>query len=40
VEEDRLAADYIIPSPLDRSVAAKVAEAVQQAARESGLARM
>jgi malate dehydrogenase (oxaloacetate-decarboxylating) len=34
-----LAADYIVPSVFDRSVAAKVAEAVATAAREAGVAR-
>ena len=40
VTDDKLSADYIIPSALDRSVAAAVAEAVAQAARDSGVARI
>lgn len=40
VTEDKLAADYIIPSALDRNVAAAVADAVAQAARETGVARL
>jgi malate dehydrogenase (oxaloacetate-decarboxylating) len=39
VGEDELAADYIIPSPFDRSVAPRVAEAVADKAREQGLVR-
>lgn len=35
VPEDKLSSEYILPSPLDRSVAKAVAEAVEQAARES-----
>ena len=40
VTDDKLTPDYIIPSALDRSVAAAVAEAVAQAARETGVARI
>lgn len=40
VTDDKLAADYIIPSPLDKSVAAAVAKAVAEAARETGVARI
>lgn len=40
VTDDKLCADYIIPSALDRSVAQAVAAAVAQAARESGVARI
>ena len=40
VTDDKLTADYIIPSPLDRTVAACVAKAVSQAAIKSGVARM
>jgi malate dehydrogenase (oxaloacetate-decarboxylating) len=40
VPEDKLAADYIIPSALDKSVAPAVAKAVAQAARESSVARI
>ena len=40
VTDDKLSADYIIPSALDRNVAKAVAEAVAQAARESGVARI
>jgi malate dehydrogenase (oxaloacetate-decarboxylating) len=36
---DQLAADYIIPSPFDRSVAPAVAEAVAESARRQGLVR-
>lgn len=38
VTDDKLSAEYIIPSALDRSVAAAVAKAVAQAARDSGVA--
>ena len=37
IGDDKLSADYIIPSPLDRAVAASVAEAVAKAAQESGV---
>ena len=38
VSDSELCADYIIPSPLDRHVAAAVAKAVAEAARKSGVA--
>ena len=40
VTDDKLSADYIIPSALDRNVAAAVAKAVAQAARDTGAARI
>jgi len=40
VTDDKLAADYIIPSALDRNVAAAVAKAVAEAARKTGVARI
>ena len=40
VTDDNLSPDYIIPSALDRSVAAAVAQAVAQAARDTGVARI
>ncbi|MCR5032368.1 MAG: NADP-dependent malic enzyme [Lachnospiraceae bacterium] len=40
VTEDKLSADYIIPSALDKSVASAVAKAVAQAARDTGVARI
>ena len=40
VSDEELNADYIIPSALDKSVAHKVAVAVAQAARDSGVARI
>ncbi|WP_298531837.1 NADP-dependent malic enzyme [uncultured Ruminococcus sp.] len=40
VTDDKLSADYIIPSALDKSVAQAVAKAVAQAARETGVARI
>ena len=40
VTEDKLSPDYIIPSALDRNVAAAVAKAVAEAARKSGVARI
>lgn len=40
VTDDKLSVDYIIPSALDRNVAAAVAEAVANAARETGVARI
>ncbi len=40
VTEDKLCADYIIPSPFDEGVAAAVAKAVAQAARDTGVARI
>ncbi len=39
VTDDKLSAEYIIPSALDRNVAKAVAEAVAQAARDTGVAR-
>lgn len=40
VTDDKLCADYIIPSALDRNVAAAVAESVAQAAKDTGVARI
>ena len=40
VTDDKLTPDYIIPSALDRDVAAAVAAAVAQAARDTGVARL
>lgn len=40
VPADKLSADYIVPSALDKSVAAKVAAAVAEAAKKSGVARI
>ncbi len=40
VTDDKLSAEYIIPSALDRNVAKAVAEAVAQAARDTGVARI
>lgn len=40
VTDDKLSADYIIPSALDKSVAAAVAKAVAEAARKTGVARI
>lgn len=40
VTDDKLSADYIIPSALDKNVAKAVAEAVAKAARETGVARL
>ena len=40
VTDDKLSADYIIPSALDKTVAQAVAKAVAQAARETGVARL
>ena len=40
VTDDKLAPDYIIPSALDRNVAAAVAAAVAEAARATGVARI
>ncbi|MCL2069755.1 MAG: NADP-dependent malic enzyme [Treponema sp.] len=37
IDDDKLSPDYIVPSPLDRAVAASVAKAVAKAARESGV---
>ena len=39
IPEENLAEDYIVPSVFDEHVAPAVAEAVAQAARESGVAR-
>ena len=36
---DKLSADYILPDPLDKRVARAMADAVMQAARETGVAR-
>ena len=38
VSEEELTPEYVIPSPFDRRVAAKVAEAVAKAAKETGAA--
>ncbi|MFV0364548.1 MAG: NADP-dependent malic enzyme [Suipraeoptans sp.] len=40
VTDDKLSAEYIIPSALDKEVADSVAEAVAEAARKSGVARI
>jgi malate dehydrogenase (oxaloacetate-decarboxylating) len=40
VKDDELTAEYIIPSALNRDVAAAVAAAVAQAARDTGVARL
>ena len=40
VTDDKLSADYIIPSALDKSVAQAVAKAVAQAAKDTGVARL
>lgn len=40
IPDDKLSADYIIPSALDRSVASAVASAVAEAARKSSAARL
>ena len=40
VTDDKLSPEYIIPSALDRDVAAAVASAVAQAARDTGVARI
>lgn len=39
IPEDALSSDYIVPSVFDSSVVTAVAEAVKQAARETGVAR-
>ena len=39
IPEEQLEADYVIPSVFDRTVASLVAEAVAQAAYDSGVAR-
>ncbi len=40
ITDDKLCAEYIIPSALDKSVAQAVAEAVAKVARETGVARI
>ena len=40
VSDDELSEEYVIPSALDKRVAAAVAEAVKRAAKESGVARI
>ena len=40
VTDDKLSADYIIPSALDKTVAQAVAKAVAEAARKTGVARL
>ena len=40
VTDDKLSADYIIPSALDKTVAQAVAKSVAQAARDTGVARI
>ena len=40
VPEDELAADFIIPSVFDKTVAVLVAEAAAEAARRDGVARL
>lgn len=40
VTDDKLSADYIIPSALDREVSKAVAKAVAKAAKDSGVARI
>ena len=40
VTDDKLSADYIIPSALDKTVDQAVAKAVAQAARDTGVARL
>lgn len=40
VTDDKLSADYIIPSALDRNVASAVAKAVAKVAKETGVARL
>ncbi|MBO4696658.1 MAG: NAD-dependent malic enzyme [Lachnospiraceae bacterium] len=40
VTDDKLSADYIIPSALDKTVAQAVAKAVAKAARDTGVARL
>jgi malate dehydrogenase (oxaloacetate-decarboxylating) len=39
IPDDTLSEDYIIPSVFDRQVVPRVAQAVAQAARETGVAR-
>ena len=40
IPDDKLSADYIIPSALDRNVAKAVAKAVAEAAVKTGVARI
>ena len=40
IPEEKLCADYIIPSALDKEVADAVAKAVADVAREEGIARI
>ena len=40
ISEEELAADYIIPNPFDKRVANAVADAVAEAARKTGVARI
>lgn len=40
ISDEELTPDYVIPSPFDRRVAAKVAEAVAKAAEETGVERL
>ena len=40
IDEKDLTADYIIPNPFDKRVAAEVAKAVAEAARKTGVARI
>lgn len=40
VKEEELSEDFIIPSALDKSIALEVAKAVEQAARDTGVARI
>ena len=40
VKDDELSEDYVIPNALDKRIGVEVAEAVENAARESGVARL
>ena len=40
IPESELTSEYIIPSPLDKTVAQVVADAVAEAARKEGVARL
>ena len=40
ITDEELSAEYVIPSPLDPRVHNKVAEAVAEAARKCGVARI
>ncbi|KDR94442.1 malate dehydrogenase (oxaloacetate-decarboxylating) [Peptoclostridium litorale DSM 5388] len=40
VKDDELSEDYVIPNALDKRIGVEVAEAVERAARESGVARL